>query len=58
MSEDTPKCAKLHHLKNSSRGNMPLYPLAMCSKTRSLNMKLCSCPRVIIYELDISVQAM
>ena len=35
MSEDTPECAKLHHLKNSFHGNMPPNPLAMCSKSRS-----------------------
>ena len=34
MLEDTPECVKLHHLKNSYRGNMPPNPLAMCSKTR------------------------
>ena len=34
MSEDTPECAKLHHLKNSFHGNMPPSPLAMCSKSR------------------------
>ena len=66
MSEYTPECAKLHHLKiifaehalsnvfqdqeisNSLKNNTPMT---------SLNMKLRSCPRVI-YELDISVQAM
>ena len=34
MSEDTPECAKLHHLKDSFRENMAPNPLAMCSKTR------------------------
>ena len=34
MSEDTPECAKLHHFKNSCRGNMPPNPLAMCYKIR------------------------
>ena len=70
MSEDTPECAKLHHLKSSFHGNMPPNALAMCSKSRSasnslkndtpmtcLNMKLRSCARVI-YELDIAVQVM
>ena len=33
MSEDTPECPKLHHLKNCFRGNMPPNPLEMCSKT-------------------------
>ena len=35
MSEDTPECAKLHHLKNSFHGNMLPNALAMCSKSRS-----------------------
>ena len=35
MSEDTPECAKLHHLKKLfSREHMPPNPLSMCSKTR------------------------
>ena len=61
MSEDTPECAKLQHLKNKYfYGNMSLnpLPLAMYSKTRRsqilskmipscLNMDLRPCPRVI-----------
>ena len=37
MSEDTPECAKLHHLKKlflREHRPMPPNPLAMCSKTR------------------------
>ena len=65
MSEDTPECAKLHHLKKYFSPEHAA--LAVCSKTRRphslkmiprcLNMDLRPCPRVT-YALDISVQAM
>ena len=34
MSEDTPECHKLHHLRNRFRGNTPPNPFEMCSKTK------------------------
>ena len=71
MSENTPECAKLHHLKNSFRGNMPSNPfrsnvfqdqetsnsLKNDTPMACMNMELLPCLRAI-YALDISVQAM
>ena len=67
MSEDTPECVKLQIKKIIFHGNIPLSNVFQDQETSNspqndtpmtcLNMKLRSCPRVI-YELDISVQAM
>ena len=66
MSEDTPECAKLHHLKNIFRLNEKKFlsnvfqdqetTNSLKMIPRCLNMDLRPCPRVT-YALDISVQA-